>query len=68
MTRPTPATSFSDSTSASSSQRLGAVDREALLSNGSSAVACLARLLGRLAAKACAEAHHSKQAKEPTHE
>jgi hypothetical protein len=62
MTRPT------GPTTVSSSQRLGTVDRRARLSNGSSAVVCLARLLGRLAAKAYADDHHPKQSKETEHD
>jgi hypothetical protein len=67
MTRPTPATKFSDPTTVASSQPPGAVEREARLSSASSAVVCLARLLGRLAAKACAE-DHSHQDKETEHD
>jgi hypothetical protein len=62
MTRPSQAISFPDPTTASSPPRLGAVDRDVLLSNSSLAMVVLARLLGRFAAKACAEDYRSKQA------
>src|SRR5262245_43333642 len=63
MTRPSQPVSLFDSTTVSSPQRPGAAAREVRLSKASSALVCLARLLGRLAAKACAE-DHSNQVKE----
>jgi hypothetical protein len=68
MTRPGQVTNFFDPPTVSSSEQDDALDREAPLSNASSAVVCLARLLGRLAAKAYADDHHPKHAKETEHD
>jgi hypothetical protein len=51
-----------------STQQDGIPEGAARLSNASSAVTCLARLLGRLAAKAHADDHRPKHAKETEHE